>query len=171
MKISDIVLCIGLVMIATGCTNIKQDPANLMSEAKGRNVPLLIYGDSWNDPDFLYNTRMAVNLLNAGDQPIKSITLQTVNCGAKGISDSNEPLILNGPFISGKSYTVHPSWTVRYSQWISRKRAEAIAKTSSHIVITSIKVVYNSENTTIYGKDVSRLLTSNISNFCRNSIF
>jgi len=163
--------CIVLAVALTSCMNVRQEYSALMSEGKTRNVPLLIFATSWNDPHALYNSRMLVGLLNTGDRQIKSVVLHTADCGSKGITDDTQTLDLGGPFLPGKSYAIRPSWPVQYSQWISRERAEAAAKTSSHIVITAIDIIDSSGSKSVYVKDVSELLTSNISNFCLNSIY
>ena len=165
-----LLICL-LASMLTGCLNVKQQSSELMTEGKARNVPLLIYDTSWNDPHALYNTRMAVGLLNPSDEKINSVTLRMANCGSKGITEYTQALNLGGPFLPGKFYVIHPSWLVQYSQWISREATEAAAKTSSHMVIKGVEIIDNNDKKYIYNKDVSKLLTSNISNFCLNSIF
>jgi len=160
-----------LAAMLTSCVNVKQQSSKLMAEGKARNVPLLIYDTSWNDPHALYNTRMVVGLLNPNDMQINSVTLRMANCGSKGITDYTQLLNLGGPFLPGTFYVIHPSWPVQYPSSISREAAEAAAKTSSHMVIKGVEIIDNNGRKYIYSKDVSKLLTSNISNFCLNSIF
>ena len=171
MDTSKILLCLALTAMLGGCWNAKQEYAKYMAEGKARNVPLLIYDTSWNDPHALYNTHMAVGLLNTGDKQLNSVVLLMNGCGSKGVTDYTYPLNLSGPFLPGKAYIVYPSWPVQYSQWISREQAEAEAKTSSHMVITGIEITDGDGVKSIYNKDVLKMLTANISNFCINSIF
>lgn len=63
MKIFRLFLCFALLMMLAGCWNAKQEYAEFMAEGKARNVPLLIYDTSWNDPHALYDSRMIAGLL------------------------------------------------------------------------------------------------------------
>ncbi len=165
-------LCIiTLPVVLYACMNVKENYSALMTDGKARNVPLLIYDTSWNNPHVLYGTRMEVSLIITGDEKINSVMLQTASCGSKGSVGRMRLLNLDGPFIPGKAYTIYPTWPVQYSQWISHEQSVVNAKYSSHIVIKAVVVNFNTRNQTIYDKNVSQIITSNISNYCANTTY
>lgn len=164
-------LCLAVLCALNGCWNAKQEYSQDLAEGKARNVPLLIYDTSWNNPHALYNTRMVVGLLNTGSKTLNSVILLMTTCGSKGVTDYTYTLNLGGPFSPDRAYLIYPSWPIHYSQWISHERAEAEAKTADHMVITGIAIIDANGVKTTYTKGVSKMLTSNISNFCLNSIF
>ncbi len=165
-----IVSCIALCGALGGCWNAKQIYTDHMAEGKARNVPLLIYYTSWNDPHALYNVPMVVDLVNTGNQEIKSVTLLMQDCGSQGIESDVHSLTLIGPYAPGRTYIIHPSWPVQYSQWISRRQAEDAAKTIDHMVIVAVEIVDSDGMKSTYNNNVSKLLTSSISNFCLNDL-
>jgi hypothetical protein len=155
-------------LLIAGCATTAPDDARYVAMAKARQVPVLIYATSWNDPrEIMLPTRMSVSLAVTGEQAIHAITLELAPCGLIGSMGESKPLVLGGPFYPDTAYVVRPSWPIDYRSASSRHDAEDAANQTTHMVIQSIEVDGADGQLQVFeGNDLKPLLTDTISNYC-----
>ena len=156
-----VLVCTALALMPYGCVTTP-DTAALQATASAQHAPMLIYFTSWNDI-YARNDRMKVGLLNMQADALSSVELQVSTCGIKGSVWHLGHLTLKGPFPRGQLRIVYPRW----SQKELNTTVGFSAHHASHLVITSIQLnAPDGANQSFTGKEVSRLLSKNISNYC-----
>ncbi|HVA55742.1 MAG TPA: hypothetical protein VNI53_08135 [Gammaproteobacteria bacterium] len=161
-------MVLGLMAVfLAACSVYGPDYSSFLNEAHSRNVPILIYKTSWNDPRG--GGRLAVWVANLQDKRIDSIQLQVAPCGAKGDVQDATPLVLGGPFFGHTAYVSLPSWPIdaHYYPGAGLVYADQ-AVSSGHMIIKSVLISYADGKQDNYDDNVAELLTKNISNYCAN---
>jgi hypothetical protein len=154
----------------SACATYKPDYSSFLNQAKTRQVPILIYNTSWNDPRG--GGRLAVWIANLQNKVIDSIELAVAPCGAKGSVGRVTPLILGGPFYGNMSYVSLPSWPIdaHYYPAAGTEYAD-LAISSGHMLIQAVTIRYANGEHVTYDDQIAQLLTKNITNYCTNVTF
>jgi hypothetical protein len=149
------------------CAACTTSTAKFMTEGRSRQVPVLIYDTAWNNPREYPSWRMGdpvpkdalhIALVNTGDQDIATVWLHVAHCNPQGVPESDSWLKFDGPFQPGQSYndvraTLDPNESyLRYGLLI-------------HLTILSVRVD-DAGGTHEFHDDVTKVLTSGVSNFC-----
>lgn len=149
---------------ATGSTSVSD--AQIL-DAKATGIPVVIYGTSFNDANDQGDINsLSVQFLVTSDNPLEKIILFVRTC--KGATGQEEgpvaPLPLNGPFQANTAYLVNPRFPFPSSQeWQSRR--------SWHLIIKGLEAIDVTGKTYVYTKDVSKVLTRKIANYCSTILF
>jgi|HubBroStandDraft_5_1064220.scaffolds.fasta_scaffold78781_2 hypothetical protein len=165
-------LCL-LPLLLYSCAS-EPDYAALQAEGAARQVPVLIYDTSWNNPRGWSNRAMDqavapgsvfVEILNTHPQQIAMISMYILACGTKGSVTAGARIFLQGPFEPGKSYKVAPQLTS-----MSGMGALQPWNQVNHMVFAEVKVQDSDGKTFDYAADVKQVLSANIANYCSNNI-
>lgn len=140
------------------------------SAAKPGQLPIRIVSTSWNDPNYIRPIPMQVRFQDLSGKVISSIWLFVSRCAVKGSSEVIPyPLVLLGPFKSDNSYSSNPTFPTNYTEFTGPWPGIKGGRYSTHMLITKVDVWYEDGAVESFGDDVSRLLSSGISNFCSNN--
>jgi len=152
-----------LLSLCAGCVT---DDSALLREGASRQVPVLIYDTSWNDPREAPSWRMGdpvpkdalhMGLVETGDRPVDTLWLHVAHCTAQGAPVLDTWLKFEGPFQPGQVYA-----DARAVGWLpDYLRVGA----SMHLVILAVRIE-DASGTQEFRDDVDKLLTHGVSNFC-----
>lgn len=166
-------LCLLPLILLCSCAS-EPDYAALQAEGTSRQVPVLIYDTSWNNPRGWSNRAMDqavapgsvfVEILNTHQQQIAMISMYFLACGAKGSVGAGDRIFLRGPFEPGKNYKVTPQLAGVGGVGVLQPWNQV-----NHMVFAEVKVQDSDGNTYEYGADVKKVLAANIANYCSNNI-
>ncbi len=161
-------LYLSSAVLLAGCAT-EPDYTSLQTEGTARQVPLLIYDTSWNNPRGGWGNRMGgpvppgqffVELMDTQPQEITTVMVYVARCGAKASKYFGSWLMLQGPFAAGKGSKVVP---VPIGESV-----EALLPWNqvNHLLITEVRVQDAAGKTYDYKTDVANVLGPAISNFC-----
>ena len=158
-------LAIGMLLACalTGCWNAQDQYRAYLEEGRSRNVPLIVYDISANDPHHLYPQSFAIGIVNTQDRDIDSVKITVAICGTKAEALHPETLDLGGPFEMHTSSVL----SVLSEPDANGKQYRLVL---SHVLITAITVTDSAGIRTFEGKDVAALLDPKIANFCAADI-
>jgi hypothetical protein len=163
-------------MLLSACASDAQRQEFYLADGQQRHVPLLIYATSWNYHGSSYGITapipMEVSLINTQKLTIRSVTLTVGGiidlCGpnlsiARFETEVN-PVELGGPILPSQVYQAQPAWP-NPDQNSAATMPTIRGCTTHHLVIDAVSIVDEAGVETVYrGRDVKKLLTSNISN-------
>ncbi len=163
-----------MAALCAGCATAP-DTTAVAAEGAARQVPMLIYGTSWNNPRGTWKNRhkgdpvppgaFYVRLKNTHAQEIKTVMVYVSRCGAKASKYSGNWLMLRGPFAPDKDYTVIPvPIGIDVDDLLPWNQV-------NHLLITEVRVEDTDGKTLDYvSSDVAKVLASGISNFCAANV-
>ena len=130
-----------------------------MEEGQSRQVPILIYDISNNDPRHFQGMPVAVAFVNTQDREIASVRFTVSICATKASQVHTQGYAMEGPYPAGASFVVAP---------ISLPDAtgEQYRPVNSHMVINEVEVTDDAGTHSFTGKDVAKMLDDRIANYC-----
>lgn len=148
------------------CAACATGASALMAEGKSRQVPVLIYDTSWNNPYEFPTWRMGdpippdalhLALLNTGDKTVDTVWLHVAHCNTRGDTELDGWLRFDGPFQPGQTYAD--------ARAVDADMNYLRIGASMHLVILGARLDGAAGKQDFQG-DVAKLLASGISNFC-----
>lgn len=137
-----------------------------MAEGKSRQVPLLIYDTSWNNPREFPTWRMGdpippdalhLALVNTGDKSVDAVWLHVAHCNTQGDTELDTWLKFEGPFLPGQAYAD--------ARAVAPDMNYLRVGTSAHLMILAARLE-GAAGDQEFRDDVPKLLTKGVSNFC-----
>lgn len=158
-------LMIGTLLICSlcACWNTKDQYQAYMEEGRSRDVPLIVYDISANDPHHLYPETFAVGIVNTQDRDISSVKMMVATCGIKAEAVYPWTIDLGGPFQAHTSAVLNVLGP-------PGKSGKQYLLVTSHLLITAIVVTDGTGTRTFKKKEVAALLDPKIANFCAGDI-
>jgi len=147
-----------LALALAGCWNGKYQYRNFLEEGHVRQVPLIIYDITANDPHDPYPASLAIAFLNTQETPLESVTISIAVCDAMGQTPHPIPIALGGPFEPHASFVINPVGP--------DERGDRYHVFLSHAVITAVTVTDAAGTHEFAGNQVDALLDSKVANYC-----
>jgi hypothetical protein len=148
------------------CAACATGSSAFMTEGKSRQVPVLIYDTSWNNPYEFPTWRMGdpippdalhLALANTGDETVDTVWLHVAHCNTRGDTELDGWLRFDGPFQPGQTYAD--------ARAVDADMNYLRIGSSMHLVILGARLD-GAAGKQEFPDDVAKLLTSGISNFC-----
>ncbi|HEY1774350.1 MAG TPA: hypothetical protein VGH91_14270 [Gammaproteobacteria bacterium] len=157
---------------------VQADDSSSVNTAQAAEAPLSITDTSWNyshgtgwrtSEPVPRNARddRYVQFTNTQDKDIAEIQLHVSYCGTKGSKHDAGWMKIKGSFAAHGTFKVTPPLPSGGSITQSIGSFDG-ASVSNHMLITELVVVDSDGSQYRFGSDVSKVLSSNISNFCAN---
>jgi hypothetical protein len=146
------------VLALCGCWNGKDQYRKLVGEGHARQVPIIIYDITANNPADMYPVSLAFAFLNTQETQIDSVTISLAACDAMGQTPDPIPIVLSGPFEPHASFVINPVGP--------DERGHQYHVFIPHAVVIAITVTDSSGTHEFTGKQVDALLDSKVANYC-----
>jgi hypothetical protein len=147
------------LLILSGCWNGKDQFHKYQDEGHARDVPLIVYDFTSNDPTSYQAAVLGFAFVNTQAASIDSLELELSICNTMGQATRPLTLKLSGPFDPGASFVIAPMGPMD-------ARGHQQHVTIPHAVVTSITVGDASGAHRFDGKRVADLLDAKIANYC-----
>lgn len=141
------------------CWNSKDQYRRYQDEGHVRNVPLIIYDFTSNNPTNYAAAPLGFAFMNTQAAVIDSVDMELGTCNTMGQMDRTVKLTLGGPFEPGASFVIAPMGPAD-----AKGHQEHV--TIPHAVVMSLIVGDASGVRRFEGKQVTQLLDGKIANYC-----
>jgi len=149
-----------MVLVAlVGCWNGKDQFRKYQDEGHARDVPLIVYDFTSNNPTSYAAAPLGFAFVNTQAGQVDSVELELAICNTMGQATQPVTIKLAGPFEPGASFVIAPMGPMD-----AKGHQEHV--TIPHAIVTSITVADANGPRRFDGKRVADLLDAKIANYC-----
>jgi hypothetical protein len=147
------------LLALSACWNGKDQFHKYEDEGHARDVPLIVYDFTSNDPTSYAAASLGFAFVNTQAAAIDSLEMELSVCNTMGQATRPVSLKVSGPFDPGASFVIAPMGPVD-------ARGHQQHVTIPHAVITAVSVTDASGTRRFETKQLADLLDSKIANYC-----